>query len=40
MDWYSIIKDSYNKGHYTPEQVRMFADKGKITKKQAGEILM
>ena len=38
MNWYKIIKDAYTKGLYTDEQVDIFAEKGKITKKQAKEI--
>jgi uncharacterized XkdX family phage protein len=39
MDWYAIIKRYYEAGRYTADQVQVFAAAGKITPKQAAEII-
>jgi len=39
MDWFKYVKDCFEKGLYTESQVQVFADRGKITKKQAKEII-
>jgi uncharacterized XkdX family phage protein len=34
MDWFNMIKDYYNSGYYTKEQVAVFVQKGKLTPVQ------
>lgn len=38
MLWYNIIKNYYNLGLYTPEQVQVFVTAKWITAEQATEI--
>ena len=38
MDWYTIVKNFYNAGYYTIDQVKIFVAKGKITADQFQEI--
>jgi uncharacterized XkdX family phage protein len=38
MDWFNVIKDYYDNGFYTKEQVAVFVVKGKITPEQYQEI--
>jgi uncharacterized XkdX family phage protein len=38
MDWFKTIKDYYDTGRYTKEQVAVFVVKGKITAAQYQEI--
>lgn len=38
MDWYKVVKTYYDAGYYTPEQVAVFVEKGKITAEQYKEI--
>ena len=39
LDFYTIAKDNYLAGLYTEEQLDVFVEKGKITKKQKKEIV-
>jgi uncharacterized XkdX family phage protein len=38
MDWFNVVKDYYNLGFYTKDQVKVFVQKGKITPAQYEEI--
>lgn len=38
MNWFKIVKDAYDAGTYTKENVRVFVVKGKITAAQYEEI--
>ncbi len=39
MDWYALIKRYFDAGRYTVEQLQVFVTAGKITARQAKEIL-
>jgi uncharacterized XkdX family phage protein len=34
MDWFKFIKDNYDSGNYTKDNVKVFVVKGKITADQ------
>lgn len=38
MDWFKFVKDNYDAGNYTKENVAVFVVKGKITAAQYQEI--
>jgi uncharacterized XkdX family phage protein len=38
MDWFTIVKRHYDAGRYTPEQVAVFVEAGKITPEQYEQI--
>lgn len=38
MDWYKTVKNFYDSGLYTKDQVAVFVAKGKITPEQYEEI--
>jgi len=38
MDWFKFVKEHYNLGNYTKEQVSGFVIKNKITAEQYKEI--
>ena len=39
MDWFKTVKDYYDSGFYTKEQVAVFVQKGKLTPEQYEEIV-
>ena len=39
MDWFNIIKTNYEKGLYTKEQLDVFVERKKITKKEQKKIM-
>lgn len=39
MDWFNLIRDYYDKGLWTAEQVKVCVEKGKITDEQYGKIV-
>ena len=39
MDWFRIVRDFFEQGIYTADQVNVFVVQGKISAEQAKEII-